>query len=104
MKCRLCRVENTDGRENCVSCDRPLLDLHGVMARDQWVGKALRTCMFGGTAGAIIGAIVGFLAARQAGTLPAVFDGVWAGTWLGGVTLGLLTFLLAAVYYRLVNR
>ena len=103
MNCRFCKAENPEGRENCLRCGRALLDIHGVMHRDRWVGKALRFCLYGIVLGIVLGAAVGILIERSTGEFSAIFDAAWAGAWAGGVVIGFLAFAFGVLYHRLLR-
>src|SRR6266705_3524152 len=95
MYCKSCKTFNSDGRESCVNCGQALLDIHGIMATDRWVGSALRMlafgCLIGGVGGTLIGIGSGmWLSAADAvgGAIGGAFVGLELGIPAGGIIGG----------------
>ena len=97
MVCRVCRTENSDGRESCVRCGEQLLDIHGLMARDRWVGKGVGTAVIGVFAGGGLGALAGFAIGGLTGGAGGAIAAAWAGIWIGAVFGGILGFVIGIV-------
>jgi hypothetical protein len=86
MYCNNCKTFNSGGRETCESCGKALLDLHAVMAKDRWVGCALRILGIGCLAGGVTGAVVGSgiaIGLASAGGIETILTGGVIGVELG---------------------
>ena len=91
--CKRCHMQNEAGRETCAYCGSPLLDIHGIMATDRWVGRAVKAggigALMGGILGVLGGAVLGFILAG--GRLDSALVGAWSGAWIGipaGLVIG----------------
>ena len=88
MICKHCRTENSDGREFCEICGKPLLNIRHIMEVDRWAGRVLRGLLIGifvgGAAGSVFGALIApFIQSRY--SIGEVFIGLWIGVWPGSV-------------------
>src|SRR5688572_15646508 len=100
MDCPYCKTENPDGRETCVMCKQPLIDIQKVMARDRWSGRAVNTAVLGIFAGAAAGVLLGILVGALLGNAGDAFVGGWTGLWLGGIAGCILGGILGILIAR----
>src|SRR5437763_1150142 len=84
-------------RTRGVGGGKPLLDIHKIVARDRWTGKAVRAALIGviggGVAGILIGGVLGAMFPGQDGLGTVLMFG-WAGAWIGAISGGILGFVL----------
>jgi hypothetical protein len=86
MYCKSCKTFNSGGRETCQNCGKALLDLHGIMAKDQWVGLAMRIAGWGFLIGGIAGTLIGIglgIWLDSADTVGGAISGAISGAELG---------------------
>ena len=82
MNCNKCSFENLEGRERCIACGSPLVDIHGIMAREKWAGKSVKAAGTGAAAAGAAGFGLGLVFGGPVGA--------WAGMWCGGIIGGII--------------